>query len=188
MNIKQFAFKYRGYTPLPLLIPAIIFAQPTGFSFLIGGVLMLTGEFIRFWGVAYAGGETRTRKVGASRLVSSGPFAWVRNPLYLGNIFMYVGAAVIANFWMPWLPLIAVVYFGVQYSLIIQLEEEKLRSLFGEEYEAYCRRVPRLLPLLSPAPSPSEVSPNLPKALRAEKSTFIAFAAVLILLLIRMMI
>ena len=146
MDVRQFFFKYRGYTPVPLILIVIIFAKPSPRSFLGGLVLMLIGEIIRFWGVSYAGGATRTRHVGAQQLVTNGPFGHVRNPLYIGNIFMYTGAAIIAHIWMPWLIFAVWILFGIQYYLIVNLEEENLHKLFGQKYLFYCKQVPRFLP------------------------------------------
>ncbi|GAB4337045.1 MAG: hypothetical protein Kow0037_19260 [Calditrichia bacterium] len=186
MTIEQFFFKFRGFTPVPLVLIVLIFAQPTGNSFLLGCALMVVGELIRIWGVSYAGGATRTRNVGAHQLVTNGPFAHLRNPLYLGNMFMYTGAAVIANVWIPYLILFTWIFFGIQYYFIIKLEEEKLKELFGQTYLDYCQRVPRILPQLKAAPSENPVKPDLPGALRSEKSTFISFASILILLFLKM--
>jgi len=118
MDIRQFFFKFRGFTPIPFILIVIIFAQPTSTSFLRGLIFMIIGEFIRIWGVSYAGGATRTRNVGAPRLVTSGPFAYVRNPLYIGNMLMYIGAGIIANVWMPWLIFAILTFFGIQYGFI----------------------------------------------------------------------
>ena len=112
----------------------------------IGAGLLLIGETIRIWSVSYAGGETRTRNVGAKKLCSSGPYAFVRNPLYVGNMFMYVGIVFIAgaaNILLMVATTLA--FFTVQYSLIIALEEEKLEELFGRKYQIYKKNVPAVL-------------------------------------------
>ncbi len=58
---------------------------------LSGFLVLSSGEFLRAWGVFYVGAETRvTHRVGASKLVTSGAFGHVRNPLYVGNILIYV--------------------------------------------------------------------------------------------------
>ena len=91
MDIRNLLFKYRSYTPIPIGLMIIYFARPGSAHLTLGIPLLLTGEVMRIWAVSYAGGETRTRRVGAPALCSSGPFAFVRNPLYLGNMLMYVG-------------------------------------------------------------------------------------------------
>lgn len=186
MKLGAFFFKYRGITPIPLIVIILYFAQPTPQSFLYGITLMLLGEIIRIWGVSYAGGATRTREVGAPQLVTSGPFAYVRNPLYLGNMLMYTGAAIIPNVWPPVLIAIVWLYFGFQYYWIVRLEEEKLTELFGEEYLHYQKVVPRFFPRLTPAQSQHPVRPNLRAALKSEKSTFLSFFTVLVLFYVKM--
>ncbi len=182
MDIKQFFFKYRGFTPVPVILIVIIFAEPSVTSFLWGISLMVIGEIVRISGVSYAGGATRTRNVGAPQLVTNGPFGYVRNPLYIGNILMYSGAAVIANVWLPWLIFAVLIFFGIQYHLIVKLEEEKLENLFGQAYLDYKKQVPRFIPQFPAYASAQPVAPDYSGALKSEKSTFISFAAILILL------
>jgi protein-S-isoprenylcysteine O-methyltransferase Ste14 len=163
------------------------FAEPTLHTMIAGGLVSLLGEMMRFWGVAYAGALTRvTGSVGAPELVVSGPFAYVRNPLYIGNILMYVGVAVMSNALVPWLAIAAGLYFTVQYRLIISLEEEFLAKEFPEPFDAYRKRVPRLMPRLTPymplldKPQP----PDWKGALRSERRTFQAIALIMAILLV----
>ena len=182
VDLRQFFFKFRGLTPVPLVLIVLIFARPTAASFFWGILFMLIGELIRFWGVAYAGGATRTRKVGASTLVTNGPFAYVRNPLYIGNIFIYSGAGIISNTWLPWLLFLIWFFFALQYHLIVKLEEEKLQELFGNSYLEYKSKVPRFFPKFSPLKSENPVSPDFVNALKSEKSTFISMVVILLLM------
>ena len=125
----------------------VIFAQPTIGTLLIGIAMVLGGEFLRLWSVAIAGSETRTTgPVGGTYLITTGPFAYVRNPLYLGNIIIYTGVGVMANALTPWLAIGALIYFVFQYSLIVSLEEGYLASTFGDEFQRYCVAVPRFVP------------------------------------------
>jgi len=127
----------------------VIIGTPSIVSIAAGLPVVLIGEGIRLWGVAIAGSETRTTgPVGGSFLITRGPFAHVRNPLYVGNILVYTGAGIMAD--TPILAAVAFVWFFVQYSLIVSLEEEYLRTRFAAEYAAYCREVPRFLPVLRP--------------------------------------
>ena len=103
MDIRNLLFKYRSYTPIPIGLMIIYFARPGNAYLTLGIPPLLMGEVIRIWAVSYAGGETRTRRVGAPALCSSGPFAFVRNPLYLGNMLMYVGIVLIAGSANVWL-------------------------------------------------------------------------------------
>lgn len=73
--------------------------------------------------------------------VTSGPFRWSRNPMYLGDLAMAVGAALIAGTWLMWL--VPVVLFLLLNFAIIPFEERSLAQTFGEEYDAYRARVRR---------------------------------------------
>jgi len=147
MDIRQRLFEARSYTPLPFLAVMILFARPTAASLLLGAVPVVTGEFLRLWGVAIAGSETRTTgPVGGTYLITKGPFAYVRNPLYLGNMLMYTGIGIMSNALFPWLALAALAWFALQYGLIVSLEEEVLAGKFGEEFAAYKRGTPRFIP------------------------------------------
>ena len=97
MNIGNFFFKYRSYTPIPLAVVIIYNAQYTNSYVVIGLLCIIFGESIRFWAVSHAGGITRTTTVGAAKLCTSGPFAYTRNPLYIGNMLMYNGIVLIAG-------------------------------------------------------------------------------------------
>src|SRR4030067_1241157 len=120
MTPGKFFFKYRSYAPLPFLIPLFLFGRPTLLTLIIGFLISASGEMLRIWGVSYAGGETRTTKVGASALVTQGPYAYIRNPLYAGNLLIYFGISIMANSLFPYLQIIGIVYFYIQYHFIIK--------------------------------------------------------------------
>lgn len=171
----------RSYTPLPFLAVMVIFARPTVSSLIGGFAVVLLGELIRFWGVSIAGSETRTTgRVGGTFLITNGPFAHVRNPLYLGNMLMYIGIGIMSMALFPWLLIAAAVWFYVQYYLIVTNEEEYLREQFGSDYAEYCRNVrrfvPRLAPYRSQTPSPKNVNPA--EGLASERRTLQAIALV----------
>ncbi|MFQ5584405.1 MAG: methyltransferase family protein [Calditrichia bacterium] len=185
-NLGNLFFKIRGFTPYPIVLLFILFAHPTFHSFLAGFFLMALGESIRIWSVAYAGNDTRSREIGAIRLITSGPYARVRNPLYLANMFIYTGATIIANVWPPYFLMFVWIYFGLQYYLIIKLEENTLSELFGETYLNFKQAVPRYLPRLSPVNIHNPVQTDFKSALVSEKSTFLSLTAVLIILYLKM--
>lgn len=166
----------------------IAFAQPTLPTLLAGAVVALLGEAMRFWGVAYAGPLTRvTGSVGAPELITSGPFSHVRNPLYVGNILLYVGFGVMANALTPWLVAGTALYFVIQYAAIVSLEEEFLAKEFGSVFEEYGKLVPRFLPRLVPVREVRKENqkPDWPGARRSERRTFQAMALVGALVVLR---
>jgi protein-S-isoprenylcysteine O-methyltransferase Ste14 len=146
-DTRDLFFRYRSYTPVPLAVLMLIFAKPTPASFAAGLPIAAAGELIRLWGVSIAGSETRvTGGVGASQLITSGPFAYVRNPLYLGNILIYVGLGIASMALFPWLQGAALLFFAYQYRSIVSLEEEFLLKKFGDTYRRYRDAVPRFMP------------------------------------------
>jgi protein-S-isoprenylcysteine O-methyltransferase Ste14 len=181
LDSRQLAFKYRSYTPIPFLIAMVIFAKPSPMSLFVGFLVVALGEAIRFWGVAIAGSETRTTdKVGGTFLITNGPFAHVRNPLYVGNMLLYVGVGVMSNALFPWLLAVAAIFFYIQYTLIVSQEEEYLAQAFGEafaHYRKFGRRfLPRLTPYESPTPHPKKA--NIQEGLASEKRTLQAIGLV----------
>ena len=186
-SFREKIFKLRSYTPIPFLIAMIIFAQPDPLTMVCGGLIVMAGELVRLWGVAYAGSLTRvTGNVGAPEVIVSGPYSYVRNPLYIGNLLIYTGIGIMSNALFPWLPLLAVVWFVFQYYQIILLEEEFLEKEFGELYLQFKYDVPRLIPLLSPYVNPiqSIQHPDWEKALRSERRTFQAIGIVILILIV----
>jgi len=187
MDIRQFFFKNRSYTPIPLVLLLLFFSKPYQPLIYYGFLLLVVGELFRIWAVRYAGGRTRTTKVGAPSLCTSGPFAYVRNPLYIGNIIIYSGVVLIAGGSMVWYMLcITLIFFIIQYSLIVSLEQETLNKMFGKEYVAYCKNVPALLPRLTPWKDAEPQQPlSFKKVFRPEKSTIFNILLILILIFVR---
>lgn len=188
MSLGKFFFKYRSYTPIPFLIPMLLYARPTVTTMAAGVFFVIIGELIRFWGVSYAGSETRTTgKPGASNLVTQGPFAFVRNPLYIGNIFMYFGVSVMSNSLVPYLQILSIVYFIFQYYFIIMEEEAELKELFGEKYKHYFENVNRFLPKFTKYDETkrSKINRDIKAAYVSEKRTFQSiFISIMMIVLI----
>jgi protein-S-isoprenylcysteine O-methyltransferase Ste14 len=188
-DLRAYAFRYRSYTPIPFLIIMVLFARPTIVTLSVGAAIAVLGEALRFWGVAIAGSETRTTgTVGGTYLITTGPFAFVRNPLYVGNMFLYAGVGIMSNALFPWLIVVAVVWFYVQYSLIVSGEEEYLAGRFGSDYEDYCARVPRFIPRLTPyrGNRPADKVFSMKEGLASEKRTLQAITLVTVLIVARL--
>ena len=187
MDIRNFFFKFRSFTPIPIGVMIIYFARPANAYLPLGTALLLGGELIRIWAVSYAGGETRTRNVGGSTLCSSGPYAYVRNPLYMGNMLMYLGIVFIAGAANTLLMVATTTsFFLIQYSLIISLEEETLNKLFGENYIDYKKNVPAIYPRLTRWNNDDNRKPaGLGKAIKTEKRTLQNAFLVLFIIIMR---
>ena len=187
MDIRNFFFKNRSFTPIPVALSIIYFAQSDNNYILFGAITLLLGEGIRMWSVSYAGGETRTTKVGAPSLCTAGPYGFVRNPIYVGNMLMYLGIVIIAGSPNPTLMIITTMtFFLIQYSLIISLEEEKLLELFGEEYNVYRKNVRSIIPRIYQWKTNDNRSPlPLMKLIKTEKRTLQNVMFILTLIIIR---
>jgi protein-S-isoprenylcysteine O-methyltransferase Ste14 len=181
-EFRQKLFTLRSYTPLPFLLAMIVYGHPAAVTMLCGAMIVACGEFMRFWGVAYAGSLTRvTGSVGAPEVIVAGPFAHVRNPLYAGNILTYIGIGIMANAAFPWLLCAAIAWFAFQYSQIVALEEEFLTAAFGASYAEYAKNVPRFIPRIEPYKNTAQENqkPNWSEAVQSERRTFQALIIVL---------
>jgi hypothetical protein len=117
-----------------------------------GILLCFFGATIRYWASGFLRKDTRP--------AVGGPYAWVRNPLYLGTYLMALGTAASVQAWG--LLIAASIAFAVVYHYIILDEEVKLQEIFGEPYLKYCLTVPRFFPRFTPAPSKAmaEINPE----------------------------
>jgi len=186
-KISELFFKYRSYTPIPFLVLMVIFQEATLTSLIVGFLIVCVGEFFRLWGVSYAGSETRTTGgVGGTYLVVTGAFSHVRNPLYFGNMAIYIGIGVMSFAWYPYLMIIAAVFFFVQYTFIIKEEENYLLEKFGKLYEDYKAAVPRWIPTTTKYTNPSSEQPTyeIKKGLKSERRTLQAISLTIFLLII----
>ena len=178
-------FKHRTSLPLPIAA-AIVLVPPSQTpgqlgAILTGVALTAVGEAIRVWGVHQIGAISRTRSDRLGPLVDTGPFAYVRNPLYIGNILLWVGFAVAAR--LVWLAPIVFAVLAVEYHWIVKWEESLLVSRLGNSYREYEQKVPRWIPRIRNwgrgRPRPSSVPPPSPlqMTLFSERGTLIAIGA-----------
>jgi protein-S-isoprenylcysteine O-methyltransferase Ste14 len=187
--MQAFVFKNRG---LLLSLPATILAlcgRPSARSIAAGLPLAVAGELLRCWAVGYSGVTTRSDSVTAPKLITAGPYAHVRNPLYLGNFITAAGFAIAftgKNSKRARRALVAgsLAAMAAVYAAIIPHEEAFLQEQFGEAFERYCERVPRVVPQLEPlADANGEWDPDV--LIAAESKTFATFAAMLAALFLR---
>ena len=115
-------------------------ARPSWRSLAFGAVLIIPGIVIR----ALASGHVRKNEA----LAMSGPYAYTRNPLYLGSLLIGIGFAVAARSW--WVGVVLIAIFFAIYLPVIRSEEAFLRERFPE-FEAYAKAVPRMVPRITPA-------------------------------------
>jgi protein-S-isoprenylcysteine O-methyltransferase Ste14 len=181
-RIGALLFRNRSWLPVLFIgVPLLVPGRMSAAAWVAGAVVVVAGEWIRLAGVAAAGTVTRRRSRAVQRLVTYGIFAWVRNPLYVGNFLIWMGFTIISGvFWF--LP-IAIVIFAVEYSLIVRYEEGVLESIFGAEYLAYKERTPRWTPRPAATREPGEH--DWREAWRSEVSTFLQYAALTVLFAVK---
>ena len=148
---RAIVFKNRGALLVPAALVLVVFGRPTVASASIGLLIALAGECLRIWAVGFSGETTRGDAVTAPALVTAGPYAAIRNPLYAGNGFIALG------FWIAFAGGVSLLDASVMlalvlglvaavYATIIPLEETYLAREFGAEYECYRAEVPRVIP------------------------------------------
>jgi protein-S-isoprenylcysteine O-methyltransferase Ste14 len=170
-------FRNRSWLPVPFLLVALLVpARPPIWIWLVGAVPILIGEWIRLAGVAAAGTVTRRRSRDVQRLVTYGIFGWVRNPLYVGNFLIWMGFVIISGVW--WFLPVAILIFGIEYTLIVRYEEGVLESIFGQEYLDYKKTTPRWFP--RPPKQREQGEHDWGEAWRSEISTFMQYGALVI--------
>jgi protein-S-isoprenylcysteine O-methyltransferase Ste14 len=146
-QIGAWLFRHRTAIPYPLVLAILLIPGSRTSSrrmLALGVAITVAGEALRLWGVRHIGAISRTRSDRLGPLVDSGPFALVRNPLYIGNIALWVGFAFVAR--LSWLAPVFTLLLAAEYHAIVRWEEELLEVRLGERYRAYAARVPRWLP------------------------------------------
>jgi protein-S-isoprenylcysteine O-methyltransferase Ste14 len=125
----------------PVGIAAFWFARPQVKWLLCGVGIAVCGLVLR----GYAAGHLRKHK----QLAISGPYAFTRNPLYLGSVLLAAGFSVASHSWISTLLLAA--YLAIFYPAVIRREQSELKTLYGAAFEEYASQVPAFWPRLSPA-------------------------------------
>jgi hypothetical protein len=141
VNAAAFFARWRVRLGYPLAIVVMALARPSARSILAGGLVGLVGLLVR----ALAAGHLHKQEV----LTVTGPYAYTRNPLYLGSAILALGAAIATWSWISAALLCA--YFGLFYSIVMRREEHELHLLHGDVFDGYAKTVPLFFPRLAPA-------------------------------------
>lgn len=188
--IAQLAFRHRS--ALLALVGTGVAAQalsaaPFAASEAVLGVLLAAaGALLRLVSIRVLGKSARVHHAGGRTLHVVGPYAWVRNPLYVANALITGGLAALAA-GLPGLALATSLVLAI-YALAVSHEELALEEVFGEPYREYRRQVPRWLPRLRAAPA--DAPPPAPfgwgEVLRRERALVVGVpAALLAVVLVR---
>src|SRR6202795_4585930 len=123
----HFFVRWRVRLGYPLAIAVLYFSRPTPLSILLGALTGVIGLWVR----AYAAGYLHKQEV----LTVSGPYAYTRNPLYLGSAILALGTGIATRSWIS--ALILGVYFTVFYSVVMRREEDELRPRHITNFDRY---------------------------------------------------
>ena len=144
--MREFIFKNRGLVWGLFVVAAMIFPITFSAARIYAAIpLLIAGQSLRFWAAGFIP-RYRTLIVDAPILVTGGPYAWTRNPLYAGNGIMGLGWALMVG-WI-WEAAFAVIFFALYSLIIIPFEESFLMERFGDEYALYKKNTPPLFPAL----------------------------------------
>jgi protein-S-isoprenylcysteine O-methyltransferase Ste14 len=141
MSVAQWLARWRVRLGYLLAVLVLWASRPVLRSILCGAILGAIGLFVR----ARAAGYLHKQQV----LTMTGPYAYTRNPLYLGSAILALGVAVAAHSWIAAAILLG--YFAVVYSVVVRREEQELRQHYGAAFDEYARTVPLFLPRLTAA-------------------------------------
>jgi len=176
----KFLFKHRDKTGIPFFIIMLFFSKPTFKTVMFSLPLLFAAEALRIISLMYVGKSTRAREIKAPFLTTGGPYAYVRNPLYIGNLFIGLSFIILFNPKFIFY-LIFIVLFFLQYTLIIIEEENFLKQEFGESFLSYKKRIRRFIPSLKPYPERSERKYSLKDVLKFESSTIYLIIFILLI-------
>src|SRR5262245_1428577 len=148
-SVGHWVFRNRSWLPVPLGVAAVVFVPPTIDWHLVytGAIFIIAGEALRLWAVRHIGVVSRTRTTRLGPLVTSGPYAHTRNPLYVGNWLLWTGFALGSS--LRWMVPLSWAVFAVQHIFVVQWEEQLLAQRYPASYGRYAGIVSRWLPRLS---------------------------------------
>lgn len=142
----NFWIRWRVRVGYPVGIAAFWFAKPQVKWLLCGLGIALCGLLVR----GYAAGHLRKHQ----QLAMSGPYAFTRNPLYLGSVLLAAGFSVASHSWIS--TLLLAVYLAIFYPVVIRREQTELQAVYGEAFVKYASQVPAFWPRLTPAVASTE--------------------------------
>ncbi len=176
-SLGAFMFRRRDLLPVPLVLLLGWLARPRFIGWILGLPLILAGELFRLWALTHIGPTTRTREICADRLITTGPYALCRNPLYLANTLKVAGILIIGG--NSIFAVLGMLFYALEFAAIITYEEEFLARKFPDGFASYSAEVAPFIPRsighgLWEAPAFSWA-----EAVRSEFKTFSSTGAIL---------
>lgn len=150
MQHLRFFYLHRGLLGSPPLILALFLtygqAKNGWLVWTLGLLIFFLGLFGRIW----AQQHLHYRLKMPMTLTRTGPYALLRNPIYVSNTLMSVGLTVVSR--VLWLVPLTIIWCAVIFSIVVREEERRITKVFGPPYSAYLREVPRWMPRRSKMP------------------------------------
>ena len=147
MSVPYWVYRIRNFLACPPLIFAFVChvyeIEADKIIWPLGVSLVLLGVALRIW----AQQHIHHRLIGHKQLTTTGPYEFVRNPLYIGNIILCVGVIIASE--LLWLIPVTIFWCLGAYSIVIRYEEEHLLEKYGDAYRRYLLEVPRWFPKIS---------------------------------------
>jgi len=162
-KFSAFVFRTRGvYMFITLAASMVIKFNLGGITtlpfFVLGLLIMAVVQTFRMYTASYLWGRQAVAKIEADFLCTVGPYAYIRNPLYLGNFLIGIGLCIAINEWYAYA--LFILSYVFVYSIVIPYEERFLQDKFGDVYVEYKAHTGRLMPRLKGYKGGIEVIPN----------------------------
>lgn len=135
----NWVLRWRVRTGYPVALAFLLLAHPTTASLAAGATVAALGLLVRGAAAGYLHKH--------EQLATGGPYAFTRNPLYLGSSILALGFVVAGASWIA--TAVVAAYFVAFYPAVMGREEAELKELYGATFEEYSRRVPRFWPRLA---------------------------------------
>jgi protein-S-isoprenylcysteine O-methyltransferase Ste14 len=181
-------FKYRSILPVPLALILVLVRKGqlrSAGPVIVGITLVCLGQALRLWAVRHIGTISRTRTTRYGPLMTAGPYAIVRNPLYVGNWLLWTGFALWSR--LLWMVPVAWIIFFAQYRAIAAWEAAFIRSKYPDTYDEYARQVRPWAPRWPPRSALVAGTPLHPwrEVLFSERGTLLAVVLMGVLLSVK---
>jgi protein-S-isoprenylcysteine O-methyltransferase Ste14 len=181
LELGENLFQWRHYTIIPAMMIVLLFSATTPRSATVGTILIMLGTLARIYTVAFLAEDSSDGHL-HDQLITSGPFALVRNPLYISNLIITLGVAFYSGAIV--VGILVLGFFVFQYHCISRYEEQTLLAKFGDEYQRYMERVPAWVPLRVPVSDDFPIPPSFSAAFIAEKKSIGVVSVILFLLML----
>jgi protein-S-isoprenylcysteine O-methyltransferase Ste14 len=174
-DIKHKRHRFRQFLGIAFLILVTVLGTPTNRPlFIVGAVLAVIGIIIRLW----ASGHVKKDKV----LATTGPYAFVRHPLYVGNHLIMFGFCLASGLW--WSYVVYLFFAFYFYPQTIRHEDQLLARLFPGQWEPWAKGTRALIPRVSPYRSDQTSEWSFTQSLRKNGEPIIAALLLLCLYLL----